>query len=62
MSLDMEELTERDIDRAAAASKRADAGLWVAGFYAARVVGRNVYNATQFISERSGKSVSSIEN
>ena len=58
--LDVEDVIERDIDRAAAYAKKADANLWVAGMYAARA-GRYT-GAIQAISERSGKSLSSIEN
>lgn len=59
--LDTEDLVERDIDRAVAYSKKADGNLWVAGMYAARVVGK-YSGGTEEIHKRSGKSISSIQN
>ena len=62
MSAVNEDIVERDIDRAVAASRKADCNLWVAGFFAARVVGMYQNNAVIEIGLRAGKSVASVQN
>ena len=57
-----EAIIERDIDRAVAASRKADCNLWIAGFFAARVVGMYQNSGTIEIALRAGKSPSSVEN
>lgn len=53
---------DRDIERAANAARQGDVSLWVAGFYAARVVGKYQVDATREIARLAGRSVSSVEN
>ena len=59
---DPEVLTETDIDRVVSASRRSDGNLWVAGFYAARVVGTYAEAGTREIADRTGKDPSTVEN
>lgn len=60
--LDVELIVERDIDRAAQYGRKSDRNLWVAGFYAARVIGKYEKAATIAISDRSGKSIATVQN
>jgi hypothetical protein len=60
--LDVELIVERDIDRAAQYGRKSDRNLWVAGFYAARVIGKYTKDATIAISDRSGKSIATVQN
>jgi hypothetical protein len=60
--LDVEDCIERDIDRAVAASRKGDTALWIAGLFAARVVGKYQVDATREIARQAGRSVSAVEN
>jgi hypothetical protein len=60
--LDIEDRIERDIARAVSASRKGDVALWIAGLFAARVVGAYQVDATREIARQAGKSVSSVEN
>ena len=57
-----EDVIERDIDRAVAASKRSDSGLWLAGFFAHRVWRTYEIDAMATIAQQCGKDKSTVEN
>lgn len=59
---DVEAATERDIHFAIQAARKSDISIWVAGFWAARVVGTYQYDGTKAIADRCGKSTSTVEN
>lgn len=57
-----EDVIERDIRRAAQAARRADGSLWVAGYFAARVLGLYRANAIHDIAQQAGRDPSSVQN
>ena len=57
-----ENIIERDIQRAAQASRAADNDLWVACFFVSRVVGYGIENATKHIADTVGRHPSTVEN
>lgn len=57
-----EGIIERDIERAVKASRRADASIWVAGFYVHRVWRVYQVDATAHIANECGRDKSTIEN